>query len=286
MTTAATGDRHSDSPVISAIQAQQEIDESPDRPVIIDLGKPEVYAQAHVSGAFAFAYNDLVGGMKPAAGLLPDVEVLVGKLAANGITNERRVIVYDDELGAKAARFAWTLHYLGHDNVAVIDGGLHAWINAGLNVTSRPTTPAPADAMRGFSAKVNRDRLAEFDDVLTAINDPQTRILDARTADEYTGRDVRAKHGGHIPSAVNLDWQQTIDFDNDRRLRPKSELLDMLAERGITPDLGVIVYCQTHHRSSHSYIMLRHLGFERVSGYAGSWSQWGNRDDAPIERIA
>ena len=89
--------------------------------------------------------------------------------------------------------------------------------------------------------------------------------------------------GGHIPGARNLNWLDTIDTSRNNRLKSSEELREMLNERGITPDKEIITYCQTHHRSSHSYAMLKSLGFPHIRGYAGSWSEWGNSIETPIE---
>ena len=108
-------------------------------------------------------------------------------------------------------------------------------------------------------------------------------LLDARTADEYNGVRRFAERGGHIPGAVHFDWVTGMDPTRNMRMHSAERLLEELAKRGITPDKEVITYCHTHHRSSYSYMMLKILGFKQIKGYPGSWSDWGNRQDTPIE---
>ena len=108
-------------------------------------------------------------------------------------------------------------------------------------------------------------------------------LLDTRTPAEFSGADRRAARGGHIPGAVNVDWTLTMDPDRHRALRPADELRALYAQAGVDPDAEVVAYCQTHHRSSHTFWVLRHLGYRRVRGYPGAWSDWGNRDDTPVE---
>src|SRR4030065_684334 len=107
--------------------------------------------------------------------------------------------------------------------------------------------------------------------------------LEARPADEYLGSKRFAERGGHIPGAVNLDWMQTMDRDRGLRFKPAQALRVMLTSLGVTPDKEVVCYCQSHHRSAHSCMMLKSLGYPRVRGYPGSWSDWGNSPDTPVE---
>jgi len=106
--------------------------------------------------------------------------------------------------------------------------------------------------------------------------------VDARTPAEYSGRELRARRGGHIPGAVNVDWTEHLRPDGT--FKPLAALRTLYVARGITPDKTVVTYCQTQHRASHSYFVLRLLGYPHVVGYDRSWSEWGNREDLPIAR--
>jgi thiosulfate/3-mercaptopyruvate sulfurtransferase len=129
----------------------------------------------------------------------------------------------------------------------------------------------------------SRDVVATRDEILERLADPTLCLLDARTPEEYAGTNVRAAKGGHIPGAVNLNWLDTIDRAHDARLFGEEVLRGMLADRGVTEDRDIVTYCHTHHRSAHSYVILKHLGFPSVKGYAGSWSEWGNDPQTPVE---
>lgn len=126
------------------------------------------------------------------------------------------------------------------------------------------------------------ERVTSADGILARLKDPAVVILDARSPAEYAGKDVRAKRGGHIPGAVNIEWSQALRPDGT--FKPLEELRALYGANGVTPDKTVIAYCQTHHRSAHSYFVLRLLGYPRVVGYDRSWSEWGNREGLPVER--
>lgn len=249
--------------------------------LIIDLSKPETYARLHIPGAIPIDYASLVDGNKPAPGLLPSEDRLASLAAQLRLTENPKIVAYDDEGGGRAARLTWTLHYLGHQNVKVLNGGLHAWSNEGHPVTEAPSSLAASSAV-AVSAK-DASVLADSAYILEHLDDPDVQILDARSPEEYRGEKVFAARGGHIPGAINLNWQETLDTDQNLRLKPRDVLMGMLEARGIRAECEVITYCQTHHRSAHAWWMLKTLGFERVRGYAGSWSEWGNTPTLPIE---
>lgn len=248
--------------------------------VIVDLGKPETYSQVHVPGAVRMEYSTLLRGDRPAPGHLPEPDVFARTLSQAGITANSTVVAYDDEGSGKACRLVWNLHAAGHHCAAVLNGGIHAWCGENLPVSTEAEIPKPRDY---DPIEYTVDPVATRDEILERLNDPGLVLLDARTAEEYAGTQVRAAKGGHIPGAVNLNWLDCIDRSNDTRLYPDETLHKLLAERGISKDKDVFAYCHTHHRSAHSYVMLKHLGFPSVKGYPGSWSEWGNDPETPVE---
>lgn len=245
---------------------------------IVDMRKPEAFAEGHVPGAVALDYAALVREDKPVGGLLPDDATLSGVFSRLGIVPGQPVIAYDDDGNGRAARLVWTLHAVGHDAAAIMDGGFAAWREAGLAVErearSIPTTR--------YEARARGAVVAERAWLLAHLDDPDVVVVDTRSAKEYAGEDVRAARGGHVPGAVNFDWVRALDGEHHKRLWPRERLLAELAALGVTPQREVVTYCQTHHRSSHTYVVLKWLGFERVRGYPGAWSDWGNQPDTPV----
>lgn len=245
---------------------------------IVDLRKPENYAQQHVPGAIHLPHGRIVRKQPPAGGLLPspgDFAALMGEL---GIANHHRVIAYDDEGGGWAARLIWTLHAYGHRRAGVLDGGATAWMAEG-----HPLQDTIAEYPRAtFTPSLDESVIADFDYVVRAMHQPDHALLDARSLDEYTGARRNAERGGHIPGARHLEWTDLMDRERNLKLRAPAAIRAMLGALGIEHSQEVIVYCQTHHRSALNYLALKTLGFEHVRAYPGSWSEWGNRTDAPV----
>jgi len=247
---------------------------------IIDLSPGEVFAEHHAPGAVHLPYGEITASAPPVGGLVPPQAELVDCFSRVGIGPETRVFAMDAEGGGAAGRLFWTLELLGHNHVALVDGGLRAWVEEGFPIERGPgQAPTPAD----FSARPVPERQADARYILDGLGRGGLCLLDARSADEYSGQKVRAARGGHIPGAVHFEWTRGMDRQRSLRLREPALLREELDSLGITPDREIITYCHTHHRSAFSYAMLRTLGFEQVRGYPGSWSDWGNRDDTPIE---
>lgn len=247
--------------------------------LIVDLSSPATYVQYHIPGAVFLNYEWVVRIEHPRMGLLPTEEQLNNVFTSLGLTPDTHVVVYDDEGGGRACRFLWTLDVAGHKKFSLLNGGLQAWANHGNAVSSAISYPTPAD----YKVQMNFEPVATRQYILDHLSDEKVMILDTRNPAEYNGVKVFAQRGGHIPGAVNIEWTEAMDKQHDMRLKPEAELRQMLEQHGITPDKTVVVHCQTHHRSAHTYIMLKSLGYEKIKGYPGSWSDWGNEANTPIE---
>lgn len=247
--------------------------------LLVDLCKPEDYAYGQIQGAVHLNYGDIVASRPPVGGLLPDDGHLSRLFSTLGLTPQRHVVAYDDEGGGRAARLLWTLDVIGHTRFSLLNGGRNAWVNAGFTFDQTSVTPEPSN-YTAVSSDVHR---ADKDYILANLARSDVVLLDARTPEEYAGMKRFSARGGHIPGAKNMDWVRAMDFARDLRLRSEPELRQMLDGLGIGPDSEVITYCQTHHRSSHTYIVLKALGFTRIKGYPGAWSEWGNLSDTPVE---
>jgi thiosulfate/3-mercaptopyruvate sulfurtransferase len=264
-------------PVIQAEELNARLD-TPEL-IIVDLSGDVAYEREHIPGAVNIDAASVIASRPPVMGLLPPAQALATVLSEAGIRPESWVVVYDSENGLKAARFAWTLDAIGHQRVSLLDGGLGAWLDAGLPTDGEVVEPQPSV----YEVQYRDEHIADKDYIRRRLGDPDLVIVDARTPAEYSGMDRRAQRAGHIPGAVNIDWSRALRGNGDLRLLDADQLRALYESHGVTPDKEVIVHCQTHQRSSHSYFALKSLGFQRIRGYPGSWSDWGNDPETPIE---
>lgn len=246
---------------------------------IVDLCRYDIYARQHIPGAVHLDYAKLLRNVPPVMGLLPDAEALSTILESLGIGPETHVIAYDEEGGGKASRFLWTLDAIGHAHISLLNGGLNAWASE----RHRLDNTALAVASTHYTAKYVSNVIADQTYIRTHLHQPKICLLDCRTPGEYSGALRRAERAGHIPGAINLDWVLAMDQSRNLRFRTDNELRALLQQRGVTSEQEVIVYCHTHHRSAHTYMVLKSLGYAKIKGYPGSWSDWGNAVETPVE---
>lgn len=248
--------------------------------VIVDLCKAKQYAQAHIPGAHYVNYIDIVKMDKPVMGLLPENESFSALLSSLGIDKQSLIVAYDDEGGGCAARFIWTLNVFGHTTGVILNGGLHSWANEGHELSNKlPDKPQPS----GYTVKKTHHHTATRAFIKTHLDDDNLAIIDARSLAEYNGEKKLAEKAGHIPGAIHYEWTEAMNMNNNLRRLPAEQLEQRLESMGIGKDKDVICYCQSHHRSAYSWLVLKSLGYETVLGYPGSWSEWGNYPDSPVE---
>ncbi|MBL4820114.1 MAG: sulfurtransferase [Gammaproteobacteria bacterium] len=246
--------------------------------LIVDVCQPGVYERVHVPGAVHINPGALVCGTPPAPGKLPDEARLNELFSSIGYDPGKHIVAYDDEGGGWAGRFLWTLDVIGHKGYSYLNGGIHAWNNEGHPVESDVISPDPGK----HAVVINHEPIADLSQVLAQIPDTNSVVWDARSAEEYQGLKSGSARKGHIPGAVNLDWLDTMDASSNFRLLPLGALRQKLEALGIGKDQKVITHCQSHHRSGLTYLIGKALGLD-IRAYDGSWSEWGNREDTPVE---
>lgn len=248
--------------------------------MVIDLSKEQVYQQAHVPGAIHLDFKALQAGEPPAPGLLPDREFLEALFSSLGLTPDTHVVACDDEGGGWAGRLLWVLECIGHRHYSYLNGGIHAWLAEGLPTEARANEPTPGS----YSIDAGPcDAQVDLDYVLQHLDDDNVVIWDARSEEEYSGVRAFAPKAGHIPGAVHYEWTEAMDKSRHLRVRDLEQVREELRQRGITEDKEIITHCQTHHRSSFTWLVGRLLGLD-IKAYPGSWSEWGHHPDTPVER--
>ena len=190
-----------------------------------------------------------------------------------GIKSDSQVVLYDNVSGISAARGVWLLLYFSHKMVNMLNGGFEKWKKSGypIEVKSNPLIHSK------LRSKVDNNIISTADEVKKSLNKKNTVLLDARSKEEYNGSDVRAARRGHIPSAVNIDWENNIE---NGIFKTKEKLSKIYSK--IPKNAQIITYCQGGYRAANAFLVLKMLGYKNVKMYLGSWGEWGNRIDLPV----
>lgn len=240
--------------------------------VVVGLMPESVFTVGHIPGSMQVDWPSLEivdTSEVSISAWQSQISAIIGQL---GITPQSAVLVYDDGT-LFAARLWWVLHYLGHADVRILDGGLAAWQEAGGEVVEGEVVQNPVGI---YSGTPNPAVLAPFAEVLDAVGSPDVVFVDARTPKEFVA--------GHIPGAVNVNYPLNALLDTPTYWKSASELLAMYAEAGVEPDMQTIPYCSSGVRSAVTFFTLHLLGYEHVALFTGSWNEWSTMPDAPIEK--
>jgi len=248
--------------------------------LIIDLGSREQYLLGHIPGALHLDYATITGELPTTPGPLPEHLALTQALRSLGLQTHQHIIAYDHNDNAQACRFLWSLDLIEHPSHSLFNGGMQAYIDAGLPTEQTENASQTSTAILRYRQHAPS---ADIGYILQHYQDAKVSIIDARSAAEYNSTDVRAQRGGHIPDAINFDYRQVFETNQLGKLRPLNELQAIIEQAGIKLDDELICHCQSHRRSAVLYFVFKLLGAKNVKGYPGSWAEWGNRLDTPIQ---
>ncbi|HEU5018061.1 MAG TPA: sulfurtransferase [Pseudolabrys sp.] len=246
----------------------------------------QAYKAGHVPGAICWLWKEMLWDSLQRD--FPDPDEFARRMGAAGIGNDTHVVIYGEDIQFGIYGW-WTLRYCGHAKVSVLDGGRHGWAAAGKPLqTEFPRPPVPVVYR---PVKRNEEMRIFRDDVLASLGDGTTKIVDARSPEEYRGERVGGPGGpdtgavryGRIPGAKHFFFASLMD--ENKAFRPATELAPLAAKIGIKPDDSVIAYCRMSHRATVAYFALHEiLGYPKVKVYDGSWTEWGNLVGVPVER--
>ncbi len=270
--------------LVSTEWAQAHLEDPATRFVEVDVDT-QAYELGHLPGAVGWNWQSQLQDPILRDIILPrNFETLLGKA---GIASDTLVVLYGDNHNWFAAWAYWLLRHYGHALVRIMDGGRTKWL-----AESRPlTTQVPIYPETDYQiGEVRREYRAFRTDVGERVGRPDVALVDVRSPDEFTGKilappglNETCQRGGHIPGAKNIPWSEAVREDGT--FRSIEELRSLYEGLGVTPDKEVITYCRIGERSSHSWVVLKELlGYPKVSNYDGSWTEWGNLVNAPIER--
>ena len=242
-------------------------------------GSRAQYLGGHVPGAIhVYWLEDLSAADTTVTTFLPNAQEAAERLGRLGISHDKIVVAYSDGGNLYASRLWHVLVHYGHEQVALLDGGIEKWQAEGRPLERDAVSPTPArfepresDCMAGVGAM----------QILERLDDPRVRVVDVRGQAEFSGEQRRAARGGRIPGAVLWPWEENVAPDGT--LRDPAEIRARARAAGLFPDQELVTYCQGGVRAAHAALALRIAGYPRVRIYDGSWAEWGNNPALPVK---
>ncbi len=247
---------------------------------------PDIYDDGHIPGAIKLHWREDL--QDPLERDLIEREQFERLLGGLGISNDTALVLYGDKNNWFAAYAYWYVKIYGHQDVRILDGGRQKWIDEGRELTAEVPVSSPAS----YRAQERDETIRAYRDAVRGtIGAEDKALVDVRSPQEFSGDLIAppgyeqegAQRAGHIPSAQSIPWAQAVR--DDGTFKPAEELRELYGGKGITPDKAVTAYCRIGERSAHTWFVLRELlGYRDVRNYDGSWTEWGNLVDVPIER--
>ncbi|HII36526.1 MAG TPA: sulfurtransferase [Nitrosopumilaceae archaeon] len=240
--------------------------------ILVDTRSYKDYSIKHIPGAvnldlFSYHWFDTSKeGMKAF-----DME-MQKLLSYVGITTEKKVVFYDEVSGMSAARGVWLLLYFSHSQVYMLDGGMKKWESEVFPSETKTNGFKPSK----FAGKINNDIIVGYEYIKKNLD--KIKLVDTRSKEEFDGTIIRAARSGHIPNAINIDWNNNIREDGT--MKDNQSLSELYQQ--ISQDNEIVTYCQGGYRAANSFLALKKLGFKNIKVYLGSWGEWGNRLDLPV----
>ena len=242
-------------------------------------GNANAFGEGHLPGAAFVSMRSLSNPDDPIGVQIATAAQVSEALSNVGLGRDQTVVLYDRRNNLQAARAYWVLKYYQHADVRIYNGGTPKWTEDGQVMSTVVVEYEPSDYQAG---PPDPEILTTWQYVVDHTDDPATLFCDTRGPEEYLGRDVRAERGGRIPGSINVEWTAAVNANGT--FKSSEELAALYGGAGFTPDKQIITYCQSGVRGAHTWFVLSELlGYPSVRNYDGSWVEYGNNPESPVE---